>query len=220
MTMAMRANGFSAAAAARSAGLGAALAWAAALLPTVGRAETPEITVALDPDRSSCGVRASFSTPADPAIAWAVLTDYDSIPRFVKSVRTSRSERTSDGQLQVRQEAVGGLFLFKRRQEVLLEIDEDPDSSIRFRDVLGEDFRSYVGRWRISADSVGTRVEYELDAEPRAAVVRAFCRGVLRKTAQDLLAQVRAEIMRRAAGSDSAAAEDGGAPAADRRSTP
>lgn len=37
-------------------------------------------------------------------------------------------------------------------------------------------------------------------AEPKAAVVRAFCRGVLRNTAEDLLTEVRAEMMRRAAG--------------------
>jgi hypothetical protein len=42
-------------------------------------------------------------------------------------------------------------------------------------------------------------VTYRLAAEPRGTLARAFCRGVMRKTAQELLEQVRAEMVRRGA---------------------
>jgi hypothetical protein len=112
----------------------------------------------------------------------------------------SRWETGPDGQRLLRQDAVGGVFLLRRRMHVLLQVDEDSTRRIGFRDVLGKDFLRYAGEWRLSADSTGSHVEYELDAEPRSAVVRAFCRGAMRNTAEDLLTQVRAEMMRRAAG--------------------
>jgi carbon monoxide dehydrogenase subunit G len=49
----------------------------------------------------------------------------------------------------------------------------------------------------MAPDSTGTRVEYELAAEPKGALAQSMCRGVLTRTARDLLEQVRAEIRRR-----------------------
>jgi len=154
--------------------------------------------VAFDDTEGSCRVLASFTAPVPRAVAWNVLADYDSIGRFVSSVRTSRMERQPDGRMLLRQDAVGSVFMFKQQIQVLLEIEEEPGSRIRFHDVLGKDFRSYVGEWRITADSLGTRVVYEIEAQPKGAIARALCRGPLRKAARDLLTQVRGEMIRRA----------------------
>lgn len=154
--------------------------------------------VAVEDAEGSCRVRASFTVPASREIAWNVLADYDSIGRFVSSVRTSRMERQPDGRTLLRQDAVGSVFMFKRRIQVLLAIEETAGSRIRFHDVLGKDFRSYVGEWRIEADSLGTRVFYDIEAQPVGAIARALCRGPLRNAARDLLAEVRAEMVRRA----------------------
>ena len=69
---------------------------------------------------------------------------------------------------------------------------------IAFHDVLGKDFRSYAGEWRIASDSTLIQVDYELEAEFNSAIMRSFCRGAMRRAAEDLLEQVRAEMMRRA----------------------
>lgn len=180
--------------------IGALIRFAVPLLLVAGLAHASDVDVTLDDTRGSCRVHGSFIAPVSRAVAWDVLADYDSIGQFVRSVRASRLERRADGQLLLRQDAVSGVFLFRRRMQVLLEIQEDPGSRIGFRDVLGKDFRSYVGEWRIAANSRGTQVVYELEAEPRAVVARALCRGPLRNAARDLLAQVRAEMMRRAEG--------------------
>ena len=181
-------------------GIGALARRVAPLLLAAAMARASDVEVALEDVRGSCRVRGSFAAPVPGTVAWEVLTDYDGIGRFVRSVRASRLEQGSDGRLLLHQDAVSGVFLLRRRMQVLLEIHEDSARRIGFRDVLGKDFRSYVGEWRISADSAGTHVDYELEAEPKAAVVRAFCRGVLRNTVEDLLTEVRAEMMRRAAG--------------------
>ena len=174
-------------------------AWALALvLMSPTRAAAREPAVVVDNTGSDCNVRGTFVAPVPGSVAWAVLTDYDHIGEFVRSVRSSRVERREGGKVLLRQTAVGGVFVFHRRVEVLLELRETPQRRIAFRDVLGKDFKSYAGEWLITADPAGSRVEYRLAAEPRS-LPRSFCRGALRNMARDLLEQVRVEMLRRAA---------------------
>jgi len=167
------------------------------LLLSAGLANAADVEVTLDDTRGACRVHGSFIVPVSSSVAWDVLSDYDGIGQFVRSVRASRMERQSDGRLLLRQDAVGGVFVFRRRMQVLLEIDEEPRNHIGFRDVLGKDFRRYVGEWRIADHGKGAQVVYELEAEPRAAIARALCRGSLLNAARDLLTQVRVEMIRR-----------------------
>ncbi len=145
----------------------------------------------------SCHVRAGFACVAPDSVVWNVLSDYEHIERFVKSVRSSRVEWRDHDHVMLRQDAVGSVLMFHRRVSVLLDVRETHGQRIRFRDVLGSDFASYVGEWRLAPDSSGTRVEYELATEPKGVVAQSMCRGVLTRTARDLLEQVRAEILPR-----------------------
>ena len=169
------------------------------LLLVPGEARPEDVAVTVDNTPGDCGVHGTFVAAVPATIAWAVLTDYDSISRFVKSMYSSRIEHGEDGRKLVRQDAVASAFLVRRHMHVLLEIEEDPGHRIGFRDVLGKDFRSYVGAWKLSAVPGETKVEYELVAVPRSGVARALCRGMLHKAARDLLQEVRAEMMRRTA---------------------
>ena len=170
----------------------------ASLVLLASLAGASDVAVSLSDGRGSCGVHGSFAAPVPRSVAWQVLTDYDSLGRFVRSIEASHLERQPDGRLLVRQSAVGRAFLFRRRVRVLLALELDPGRRVGFHDILGKDFQSYVGEWRLSADSSATRVEYQLDAEPRGIVARAFCRGALHNTARELLTQVRDEMIRRA----------------------
>jgi hypothetical protein len=155
--------------------------------------------VSLDREAGHCHAQGRFHAAVPVAIAWQVLTDYEGITRFVHSVRESRLEPGPDGQPRLRQDAVGSAFLVHRRVRVLLKLDEVPNRRIGFHDVLGEDFREYHGEWRLLPDTAGVRIEYELSAEPNSALLRMFCRGSLLHGAEDLLAQVRDEMLRRGA---------------------
>ena len=127
------------------------------------------------------------------------MSDYDHIHDFVHSMVASHSTLDSLGVRRVEQTAAGGLFVFHRRVNVVLELDEEHGRRIHFHDVLGKDFEHYDGEWRIDTDSLGTRVRYALDADPRAPLPRSLFRGMLKDAAEDLLGEVRAEILRRAA---------------------
>jgi carbon monoxide dehydrogenase subunit G len=151
----------------------------------------------VDPRDGVCAVYGAFHVELPPQAAWSVLADYDHIPEFVHSMQSSVAERDSAGRLHVVQTARGGLFVFHKNVHVVLEIEEEPDRRIGFRDTLGKDFEHYVGEWRLDPDSTGTRVSYALDAAPRSALSRSLCRRVLKNSAEDLLVQVRNEILRR-----------------------
>lgn len=169
-----------------------------------GSAETANVTtrdgIELRVSRGASGIRVEgrFTTDASALAAWNVLTDYDSIERFVSSMRDSRVLcRTGDSVL-VSQEAIGRLMLFSRRLHATLRIHESRPASIVFEDVLQKDFRSYHGEWRIEDAPGGVAVTYRLEAAPSFSIPDFVARGLFRATAFDLLSQVRAEIHRRA----------------------
>lgn len=143
-------------------------------------------------------VRGAFQVKASVDTAWAVITDYDGIPRFVKSVRASAVERGPDGPRRVNQEAVQKVLLFRKTVHVALEIEEDRPFRVGFQDVLKRDFRRFEGAWTIEArgdDSLTVR--YTLDAEPKSQPPGVVGRMVMSGSAHDQLEQVRDEILRR-----------------------
>ena len=157
------------------------------------------IALRLTHGTSGIAIEGRFAIAAPSSIAWNVLTDYDSIARFVSSMRSSHVVGRSDDTLFVDQQAVGRLFLFSHRLHTSLRIEEEPPTRIRFVDLLGRDFRSYRGEWRIEPSSAGTTVIYDLEADPSFPIPDFVARGLFRSTARELLSQVRAEIERRAA---------------------
>lgn len=176
--------------------------WAFLLFPMKVRAG--DVSVRIDPQPKATRVEGEFHTSVSPELVWEVVSDYDHIHDFVHSMVASRSTLDSLGVRRVEQTAAGGLFVFHRRVNVLLELDEERGRRIRFHDVLGKDFRRYNGEWLIESDSTGTRVRYALDADPRAPLPRTLFRGMLKDAAEDLLGEVRTEILRRAAALEAA----------------
>src|SRR5262245_50382445 len=103
-------------------------------LTTSARADgTVELTV--DDHDGLYKVRGSFQVAASVDTVWAVLTDYEAIPRFVKSMKSSVIERGSEGQRLVRQEAAQHVLLFRKTVHVALEIEEDRPFRVGFQDV-------------------------------------------------------------------------------------
>ena len=144
-------------------------------------------------------VRGEFRTRAPLDTAWAVLTDYERIGSFVSSIWRSEVLSRHGDSLRVRQAATVSVFLFRRTAHVVLAVREQPRQRIDFVDVSGEDFRKYVGAWTLDANGDSTMVGYALDAAPRSGAPSWLSRSVLTHTTSDLLAQVYAEIERRAA---------------------
>jgi len=183
-----------------AAAVAAALALSATHLAAGGTALAPEEAAprvsVTGAGKGAYRIEGSFRVDAPPAVAWAVLTDYDNLSSFVSSMKSSSAARPESGRLVVTQEAVGRAGPFSRTLHVVLDVTEEASSRIAFRDVSGASFHSYVGAWAIDADGGGARVTYTLEARPRSSPP-LFGRSILASNARGLLEQVRLEMLRR-----------------------
>ncbi|MFI5349138.1 MAG: SRPBCC family protein [Elusimicrobiota bacterium] len=134
---------------------------------------------------------------ASTPMVWSVLTDYDRIPKFVASMRASRvREILADGSLIVEQKAVGRMFFLSKTMRLVLDVRRTP-GSLRFTDTGHQDFQVYDGDWEVRPITAGTSVTYHLLVEPRFSMPSFFAGRAMKRGAQRLLEQVRAEIVRR-----------------------
>ncbi len=156
------------------------------------------VTVRVTHGASGLEVEGRCVVHAPVAVVWEVLTDYDGIDGFVSSMRESRVSGRGDHHVLVEQVAVGRLFLFSRRFRVTLFVEETPQTRIRFEDVLRRDFESYRGEWRIEEQADRVEIMYQVGARPSFSAPDFVARGLFKRTAHELLSQVKAEMERRA----------------------
>jgi ribosome-associated toxin RatA of RatAB toxin-antitoxin module len=142
-------------------------------------------------------VTGSFDVGSTSEAVWQVLTDYEAIGRFVSSISRSTIKKRESGRILLEQEGVGRAWVFSRRLHILLDVQEHEQQAISFRDVCGESFKTYEGRWQLSAKPGGTRVAYELRAVPSGRQPGFIARTVIRKNVEGLLGDVRREVMGR-----------------------
>ena len=171
-------------------------ALAAALLGRWARACETEVSLTRGADKAY-EVSGLFTVSASTDVVWGVLTDYEEIPSFVSSMRSSRVQETRpDGTSLVAQKAVGDMFFLSKTMRILLEVRRTPEV-LRFVDVGHEDFRSYEGNWEARPTAEGSGVAYHLRAQPGFAAPSFFLVCVLCFGVCLLIDQVRAEIVRR-----------------------
>ncbi len=139
-----------------------------------------------------------FLAEVPVSIVWDVLTDYDHIADFVSSMEKSRVVKRTDGGFFVEQWAKGEFFLFSRSVYVLLNTQEKPYERISFEDTSHKDFGHYTGSWKLEETNEGVLVRYNLNAKNNFTVPGFIKRRVMRRSALELLEQVRSEILKRA----------------------
>jgi carbon monoxide dehydrogenase subunit G len=157
-------------------------------------AEPPAVTVV--EQQGVYTVVARFMVDRPAAVALAVLTDYEQIPRFMPGVRTSIVRERSAGRAIVEQEAMSTVMMFSKRVHLVLEIDESADTLI-FRDRCGRSFVRYEGAWRVSEQNGRTALTYELTAEPSFEVPGFLLKRLLRRDSTQMIERLQREIATR-----------------------
>src|SRR5215213_1088559 len=125
----------------------------------------PAPAVTVREERGVYAVSARFHVAEPPAVAVAVLTDYENIPRFLPDVTSSVVRERSDRHALVEQEAISRMMMFSKKVHLVLEIIQEPDA-IRFRDLCHRSFVKYEGAWGVTASEGGSDITYELSAQP------------------------------------------------------
>jgi len=142
-----------------------------------------------------------FHIAGAPYDVWKVLTDYEHISSFVSSLRKSSVKESTTDRIMLEQEALGKEFVFSKRIRVMLQVSEIPYKRIDFEDVLHKDFSFYEGAWEIKSSGTGVDVHYKLSCRRLFVVPNVIAKDALKKSATELLAEVRAEVLRRKEGS-------------------
>ena len=164
---------------------------------SVPAASTQPAPVSVRSDRGVYRVAATFATPQPMAVAHAVLTDYERIPRFMPDVRSSRVLERGRDRVVVEQEAVARVLFFSRQVRLVLEVQEAP-ANIRFRDRSGQSFIRYEGQWTLREQDGHALIGYELLAEPDFDVPEFILTRLLRRDAGRMIERLQAEIADRA----------------------
>jgi hypothetical protein len=128
-----------------------------------------------------------------------VLTDYEGIAGFVSSIRQSTVKRREQGRIVLEQHGVGKAWIVTVPMHVVLEVREQDERVLAFRDLCGKSFSTYEGQWEISTADGRTRVSYRLKADPNGRQPALVAGPAIRGSVKKLLDEVRTEILARAA---------------------
>jgi hypothetical protein len=155
----------------------------------------PDVTV--QEEHGLYSVTARFHVPQAPPVAFAVLTDYEHIPRFMSDIKTSWVLERSAGRALVEQEGISRFMMFSKRVHLVLEITEGAET-VRFRDRCGRSFSHYEGQWTTVARDGGTDIVYELRADPSFSVPETILKRLLRRDSGRMIESLKQEMAARA----------------------
>lgn len=177
--------------------LRAALGVLACLLPALAAADDVSIATRRRGEALEIEGRARLAAPV--AVAWAVLTDYERLPRFIPGIVSSRVVARDGASLVLEQTGAIGVLFFSVPVEARLAVEETPYETISSRGLSGS-FRALQGRYDLRPAGDATEFRYTGTIVPDTWLPAIVGDGVL---AAHVEAQFRAlvrEIARRAAG--------------------
>lgn len=118
---------------------------------------------------SGVKVEASQVLQTDARTLWETLTDYNRLATFIPDMVSSRIISAPGAPKRVEQIADAGLFAFVMPDQVVLALEETPNSSIRFRAVTGK-LVSMTGEWRIVGDRAPVTLLYRAHIVPLSPI--------------------------------------------------
>ena len=135
----------------------------------------------------------------DPQWLWAVLTDYDSLSRFIPNLQTSRLLWRRGPVVGLEQEGAQSFMGLRFKARVQLELTEHLEER-RLSFVMAKgDFRRFEGAWRIGSEGGTTTLLYELTVQGCVGMPIGLIEQRLREDLAANLRAVQQEAERRAA---------------------
>ncbi len=141
--------------------------------------------------------------PADPRVAWQVLTDYDRYADFIPDLRSSRIVARSGSGTVVEQRGQAGFLFIRIPLEVRYLVEETPYRTVRSR-AIGGDFREMDGRYELSPVPGGLRLTYSGRLVPGFMMPPLFGTTAVRLSVERQFGAMVREIVRRDAAGESA----------------
>lgn len=118
--------------------------------PEVADVKVTEFNVTAARHGEAFDVEASAEFEAEPAQAWAVLTDYDRLSEFIPGMNASRVVSRQGNSVVIDQSGEAGLLFLTFPMQVRLAIEEQPFERIDSRAIAGN-FRELSGTYQLQA---------------------------------------------------------------------
>lgn len=141
-------------------------------------------------------VEGSFFVPVSPAIAWAVLTDFEHMGSFLSNLSFSQVLERQGNILQVEQRGTARFGLFAFNFQSLREITLTPGRQIHARGLSGN-IKNFVSDLRLAEDGSGTRLTYLAEMEPDFWLPAWLAPSLLRHELAEQFSAMLAEMRRR-----------------------
>jgi carbon monoxide dehydrogenase subunit G len=135
------------------------LASAATLALAATSVQGQEMSIRTGRDGEFVTVSASALMKVDPHVAWAVLSDYDHLARFIPDMKSSRVVSRQGNTVRVEQKGDVGFFFYKEPVSMLLEVHEEPPTRMTARGIEGN-IKGLETRYELHSSDAGTRLVY------------------------------------------------------------
>ena len=157
----------------------------------------PEVQLRAQREGEFITVSARVEIAVQPAEAWAVLTDYESYPRFIKSISLSRVVARNAKGIVLQQKGDFGILFFSYPVEARLLVVETPPHIVVARSIDGS-FRDMMGRYELEPMPGGVRLVYKGRFIPEFSVPPLIGMPTVRYALERHFQELADEIVRRA----------------------
>jgi len=140
------------------------------------------------------------SARVEPRVAFAVLTDYDNMARYVSALKSSEARRTGPHSLEVEQTAQAKVAFMDFKVWSVRAVDLSPPHEVRSR-LLKGDFKRYEFVTRVTAQpGGGSLITHHGEYVPNAWLPPMIGPSVIRQQTEQQYDEMIAEMERRANG--------------------
>lgn len=167
-----------------------------AALSAGAQSSVPDDEVHVQRSGESFTVDTTLFTPVPPALAWAVLTDFDHMGSFVPNLTSSQVLERSDALLKVAQKGVARYGIFSTRFESIREVSLSPQREIRAHNI-GGNVKSMDSVMQLQAEGSGTRLHYHAEVIPGFWFPPLIGPSLVRHETAEQFSAMLQEMMRR-----------------------
>ncbi|HET7200470.1 MAG TPA: SRPBCC family protein [Burkholderiales bacterium] len=159
-------------------------------------APAQEISIHTARDGDFVTVSASAVMQVHLGVAWAVLSDYDHLAKFIPDLETSRVLSRDGNRVRVEQKGDVGFFFYRQPVNVVLDVLEEPPTRITARGVEGN-VRQLETRYELEPLTSGVKLEYVGRFEPDFSIPPLIGMPILGKVFARRFRSMVEEIRRR-----------------------
>jgi len=141
-------------------------------------------------------VSATAVMKVDPHVAWAVLSDYDHLAKFIPDMKSSRVIWRDGNRVRVEQKGDVGFFFYREPVSMLLEVHEEPPNRITARGVEGN-VKGLETRYELQPSGSGVKLYYAGRFEPDFSIPPLIGMPIMNRLIERRFRAMVAEIQRR-----------------------